>query len=383
MSNHRRPTARGTTLAALVALVAILLSPPAPALAAQPSITATTVQSGLSVPWDVGFTPRARMLVTERGGTLRVYAGGWWHAPLLATFTIPDVHAEGEAGLLGLAVDVDYSSNRFIYLCASRDVGGEWVNQVLRYRFVNMQLTDQRVILSDMVAATIHNGCALEMSDDGRLWISMGDAGVGLRAQDPDSYNGKILRVTRSGHVPPDNPILAGASGRSAVYSMGHRNPQGIAIRPSDGAVFAVEHGPSLDDEINRIVAGGNYGWPCFTGASNPFSDNAICGDASGYEEPIWSSGAPTLATSGGAFRTGSRWKGWNGKLFVASLKQSDLRRFSVNDAGTLAEQRGVMFDGRWGRLRAVVRGRNGTLYLTTSNASVPGSDLVIRLKPD
>ncbi|HET6379666.1 MAG TPA: PQQ-dependent sugar dehydrogenase [candidate division Zixibacteria bacterium] len=341
-------------------------------------MTPTVVQDGLVHPWDVAFTPDGHLLVTERPGRVRIYASGAAGAPLLRTITIPNVRAEGEAGLMGIAVDVGFAANRFVYVCASRSVGGAWTNQVLRYRVAaDLSWTDGRVLLTGMRANVIHNGCALEMDRFGRLWITMGDANDALLAQNPSSLNGKVLRIHRDGSIPSDNPIMEGASARTAVFSMGHRNPQGIAFQPGTDRVYTAEHGPDRDDEINRIQAGGNYGWPCYTGAGVPRLAHPVCGPASEYLTPAWTSGVPTIATSGLAFADGSPWADWDGHLFVAQLKEADLRRFIMSGDGATATQVAVHFNGSWGRLRAAARGPAGQLYLTTSNGS---NDRVIRV---
>jgi glucose/arabinose dehydrogenase/putative cell wall-binding protein len=368
---------RVTAILAAAAVTMAAAAQPAGVLAAAPTLTSAVVQDGLAFTWDVAFTPDGEMLVTERAGRVRVYAGGAIDAPLLRTVTISGVHAEGEAGLMGIAVDVNYAANRYVYVCASRDVSGQWLNQVLRYRVAaDLSWTGATVLLSGMRADTNHNGCAVEMDRFGKLWVSMGDSGDAWRAQDPNDRNGKVLRINRDGTVPSDNPILPGAAGRTAIYSMGHRNPQGIAFRPGTDQVYAAEHGPDRDDEINLIVAGGNYGWPCYTGAGNPYLSGA-CGPASAYRNPTWASGTPTIATSGLTFADGSPWADFNGQLFVAQLKESDLRRFTPSASGTTLTQSAIYFNGTWGRLRAVVRGPAGQLYLTTSNGS---NDRVIRI---
>ena len=145
---------------------------------------------------------------------------------------------------------------------------------------------------------------------------------------------------------------------------MGHRNPQGIAFQPGTGRVYAAEHGPNTDDEVNLIVAGGNYGWPCYTGAGNVNFADPSCGPAGSYRNPAWASGTPTLATSGLAFADGVSWGDFDGNLFVAQLKETDLRRFTPSVDGTTMTHADVLFDGTWGRLRAVVRGPAGQLYL-------------------
>jgi glucose/arabinose dehydrogenase/putative cell wall-binding protein len=353
-------------------------SAPTPAAAAPPTLTSAVVQDGLVIPWDAAFTPDGEMLVTERPGRVRVYASGGVNAALLRTINIPAVHAEGESGLMGIAVDVDYAANRYVYVCASRDISGQWLNQVLRYRVAaDLSWTAGTVVLTGMRAASIHNGCAVEMDRFAKLWVTMGDAGQSMRAQDPNDRNGKVLRINRDGSVPSDNPIMPGTAARTAIFSMGHRNPQGIAFRPGTNQVYAAEHGPDRDDEVNLIVAGGNYGWPCYTGAENAYQSDPSCGPAGAYRNPAWASGTPTIATSGLAFADGSPWADHHGHLYVAQLKQADLRRFTPSANGSTLTQSAILFNEAWGRLRAVVRGPAGQLYLTTSNG---GNDRVIRI---
>lgn len=368
---------RAVVLALLIALVGGAV--PAPAAAAAPTLSSAVVQDGLAFPWDVAFTPDGEMLVTERPGSVLVFASGAVDAPLLRTISIPAVHAEGESGLMGIAVDVDYAANRFVYVCVSRDIGGQWVNEVLRHTVAaDLSWTGGVVLLTGMRAATIHNGCAVEMDRFGKLWVSMGDANQSMRAQNPNDLNGKILRINRDGSIPADNPIMPEAVGRTAIYSMGHRNPQGIAFRPGTDQVYAAEHGPNTDDEVNLIVAGGNYGWPCYTGAGNVHLADPSCEPASAYRNPAWASGTPTIASSGLTFADGAPWGDHNGHLFVAQLKESDLRRFTPSADATAMTQSEILFNNSWGRLRAVVRGPAGQLYLTTSFPGI--NNLVIRI---
>jgi len=372
-----RPDRRIAALA--FAAINSLVGVPNVAVAGEPTIGTAVVQQGLVIPWDVAFTPDGRMLITERPGRVRVYASGAVKAPLLRTVVIPGVRAEGESGLMGIAVDTAFATNRYVYVCASRDVAGAWRNQVLRFRVAtDGSWTDQLVLIADMIAYTRHNGCALEMDAAGRLWVGMGDAGTGSLAQDPDSLNGKVLRVERDGSIPIDNPILPGSAGRTAVYSMGHRNPQGIAFRAGAGQVYVVEHGPDLDDEVNLLRPGGNYGWPCYTGDGMPYL-TVGCDPADAYDAPAWASSSPTLATSGAAFVAGTAWRDWGGDLLVSTLKESDLRRLRPDVAGTTLTLQQVLFDGTWGRLRAAVVGPHGDLFLTTSTGV---GDRVIIVSP-
>ncbi len=368
----------------LPVIVGLLLSIalPLPAVAAVPSLRATVVQDGLVNPWDVDFAPDGQMFVTERPGRVRVYASGQQNAALLATSRIPDVRAEGEAGVMGIAVDPNFESNRYVYVCASRQKSYGWVNQLIRYRVrLGWKLEfDRYIIRRGMRANTIHNGCAVEIGPDGKVWVTMGDAARASRAQNPNSLNGKILRVNRSGTVPADNPILPGASGRSVVYSMGHRNPQGISFQPGTLRVFAVEHGPDVGDEINRIRPGHNYGWPCVTRSNVPYQPGTTgCAGNGPFTRPAWHSGASTIATSGAAFVRSESWGSFRNHLFVAQLKHQDLRRFKITNSGATADYRATYFNARWGRLRGITLGPGKRLWMTTSNGS---NDKVIRIAP-
>ena len=335
-------------------------------------VHAEVVQDGLEHPWDIAFAPDGRMLVTERAGRVLVFESAAPDAPLLQTATIPDVRAERESGLMGIAMD-----DTEVYVCASRDPGGD-SGEPWRVELLHSTLAEDGALppfevvpIGEAMGGPRHQGCAVEVAD-GVLWVSIGDANQPAgenRAQDPDSVNGKILRLNLDGSIPADNPF------GSAVYSLGHRNPQGIAVSPT-GLVMAAEHGTDVNDELNVIVAGGNYGYPCFTGASEggPIRDG--CGPASDYLPPAWASGSPTLATSGATFLVGSNWGDWEGDLVVSTLKEEDLRRFRASASGSLSPE-ATLLDSQFGRLRAVVIGPDGALYLTTANG--PG-DRVVRV---
>ena len=371
------PRVRSAALATALFCLSVLV--PSPVTAAAPRLTAKVIQSNLVIPWDIAFAPTGQMFVTERPGRLRVYRNAKAGATLLATTTISNVRAEGESGLMGIAVDHAFATNRFIYLCASRTYHGQWLNQVIRYHVDSSWHADfDRYLISlGMHANTIHNGCAVQEGPDQKIWVTMGDGNHPMWAQDPDRRNGKVLRVNRDGSIPSDNPVWPGHINPSLVYSIGHRNPQGITFEPGTGRVYAVEHGPDRDDEINWIRPGRNYGWPCRTGKNHVYLS---CPGAPTFTGPAWSTEGPTLATSNGTFVHGSAWEGWNDSLFVATLKESDLRRFTVNAGTFTLTMRNTLYNQKWGRLRATVRGPGGRqLFITTSNGS---NDRVIRITP-
>ena len=337
-------------------------------LGGAPTLTDTVVQSNLSVPWDLAFAPDGRLFVTERMGTILMFESGKPNAKQLGSMRV-DVHSMGEAGLMGIALDPSFAKNGFLYVCASRMDAGEWRNEILRYQAAADTMSfDGYVIRNGILAASIHDGCRLAFGKDGKLWATMGENGNGRLAQDPNALNGKVLRMNPDGSVPDDNPILPGAAKRTYAYSMGHRNPQGLAFQPGTNVVFEVEHGATTNDEINILAPGKNYGWP---------EQEGIGGAARGFIDPIWTSGTATYATSGAAFVTGDRWGSWSGSLFIATLKEQDLRRFEVS--GTNVVPKEVLYDQKYGRLRSVVLGPDGALYLTTSNGS---GDRVVRVAP-
>ena len=334
-----------------------------------PRLTATVIRSGLAIPWDLAFAPDGRMFVTERVGNILIYASAAPNAAQLANvFPVANINASGESGLMSIELDPAFASNNLLYVCVSVNDGGQWLNQVLRYRMNgNAPVFDGYVIRSGMRASSNHDGCRIRFGPDGKLWVTMGDAGNTANAQNPNVLNGKVLRVNSDGSIPADNPIMPGASARTAVYTMGNRNPQGLTFEPGTGRPIEIEHGDDTDDEINILRAGANYGYPVCRGP---------CGDPR-FVDPAWTSGNVTLATSGADFARGVQWGAYDGSLFVAQLKESDLRRFTV--AGALATQRDVFFDQTYGRIRTVRLGPDGSLYLTTSNGS---ADRVIRITP-
>ena len=333
-------------------------------------VRAEVVQEDLEHPWDIAFAPDGRMLVTERAGRVLVFASATAGAERLHTATVPDVRAELESGLMGITVD-----GTTVFVCASRDPDGDagepWRVELLRSMLAaDGSLAPFEVVpIGEAEGGPRHQGCAVEAAD-GVLWISIGDANQPAgenQAQDPDSLNGKVLRLRLDGSIPDDNPF------GSAAYSLGHRNPQGIAVSPA-GLVVAAEHGTDANDEVNVIVAGGNYGYPCYTGAADPGPIPDDCGPASDYLPPAWGSGSPTLATSGATFLLGSSWGDWEGNLVVSTLKEEDVRRFSVSASGAMTLEE-TLLDGRFGRLRAVVVGPDGALYTSTANG--PGDRIV------
>ncbi len=339
-----------------------------------PALTVQPVLSGLTVPWDVAFTPDGTMLVTERGGRLLSRFPDGRVQEVSADFR--DIYSNIYVGLMGLAVDPDFETNRRFYTCQAHI--GVWV-EVIAWTMADDYSTATRV--ADPLVGGIgfsqfprHGGCRVRFGPDGYLWITTGDGDSHTAAQNLNSLNGKVLRVdSQTGLGAPDNPF------NSRVYTYGHRNPQGLAFRPGTNQVWTVEHGPSHDDEINLLASGGNYGWDP---AGPGYDENVPMTDLEAFPDAIeakWHSGFPAVATSGAAFLDGSGWGEWNGRLAVAKLKQQELKVFEFTADGTLLSEILVPeLDQVYGRLRSPVLGPDGALYVTTSNGS--GTDHVLQV---
>jgi glucose/arabinose dehydrogenase len=320
-----------------------------------------TVVSSLVIPWAMQFAPDGRLFVTERPGRVRIVDVA--NSSSQIALTLGDVFAQGEAGALGLALDPAFAQNRLVYLYYTAAlVSGGGVNRIVRYREVNGVLGERAVIVDNIPAAQIHDGGRLRFGPDGLLYASNGDAANMGLAQDLASLAGKIIRVNPDGSAPRDNPF------GGLIYSYGHRNPQGFDWHPVTGDLWASEHGPTGNDEINVIRPGVNYGWPRIEGAAT----------MAGMETPVMFF-TPAIAPSGASFYRGSRFPAFVNNLFVATLRGEHIRRFRIDPSSPrriAAEER--LLDGVFGRIRDVVSGPDGDIYFLTNT----GSDRVLRIVP-
>lgn len=314
----------------------------------------------LDVPWEIAVLPSGNMLVTERTGNLLMIS-----SETKLVKKIEGVRPVGEGGLLGLALHPQFSQNHYLYLYLTVQGPNGLANQIERYTYTNETLTDRRIILTGIKGSANHDGGRIAFGPDGYLYITTGDAQDPNLAQDKNSLNGKILRITDTGGIPSDNPF------GNAVYSLGHRNPQGLAW-DKDGRLWETEHGPSgLQtgyDEINIIKKAGNYGWPVIKGDENK----------SGYISPILQSGSEdTWAPSGMAY--------WNGSLYFGGLRGESL--YEVKISGNNKPSLITHFQGKFGRIRAVIIGPDNYLYFSTSNRDGrgqvrQGDDKILRIRP-
>jgi glucose/arabinose dehydrogenase len=338
-------------------------------------LSVEVIARGLDTPWAIDFAPDGRVFLTERPGRIRIIENG----QLLAEpWMITDSVEVGEGGLLGLALDPQFAVNRYVYVAYTyRSPEGRLQNRLARLREDPMTRRGvfDRVLLESVPGNSNHDGGRVKIGPDGKIYWTMGDAGNDTLAQNLMVLNGKILRLNLDGTVPADNPFPG-----SYVYSYGHRNPQGLAWQPGTGLLYETEHGPSgvapncCRDEVNLIEVGKNYGWPIITGDRT----------APDMVSPLIHSGnTTTWAPSGATFVTRGPWAG---SMLFTGLRGQTLYRLTLDPSDP---RRVVSFEQllvqQYGRLRDVVEGPDGLIYVLTSNrdgrgSPVPDDDRVLRL---
>ncbi len=336
-----------------------------------------TVVEGMTAPWGLDFLPDGRMLITEKGGALRITDAKGMLAPEPVQ-GVPTVTAKGQGGLLDVAVHPDYASNGWIYLSYS-DPGANdsAMTAVVRAKLQGNTLVEAQQLFK-AAAATYrtgnpHFGSRFVFDGKGHLFFTIGDRGQQDDAQDVTRPNGKVHRINEDGSIPKDNPFVGKAGAVESIWSYGHRNPQGLTMHPTTGALYDVEHGPRGGDELNLVEKGKNYGWPVITYGMNyngtPMTDKTA---APGMEQPLtyW---VPSIAVSSTGFYNGSKFPAWKGSLFLGSLAAQELRRLEVTPAGVTQE---VLFKNV-GRLRDVVMGPDGAIYIAFNQP-----DRIARLVP-
>lgn len=334
--------------------------------------------AGLETPWSLAFIDNDTALVTERSGRLRVIEKGQLlPSPVKGT---PKVVAEGQGGLLAVAMDPDYlnKSNQWVYLAFSHGVEKGSMTKVVRGRINNNAWQDEQTVFEaphDSYRTTRHHyGTRIVFDAEKNLYFSIGDRGAGDHAQDLSKPNGKIHRVRRDGSIPKDNPFRSKRDALPSIFCYGNRNPQGISVHPATGRIWASEHGPLGGDEINLIASGINYGWPVITYGRNyngtPITDLVR---KDGIQQPIWY-WKPSTAVCGIDFYSGDLFPKWNNKLLVGALKYEDVRILDIEKGRVMHEE--VILKNA-GRVRDVVCGPEGAVYVVLNN---PGT--ILRLTP-
>lgn len=323
----------------------------------------STVATNLDTPWGLVFLPDGSLLLTERSGNVRLIDsnGNLISQPVA---TISQVKEVGEGGLLGITLHPNFETNNFVYLYYTYSSTGEnTLNRVVRMTYNNGTLSDEQIIVDNIPGASNHNGGRIKFGPDQMLYITTGDAGNPSQSQDRNSLAGKILRVTDDGKPAPDNQF------QNRTYSYGHRNSQGITW-DEEGRLWSTEHGRSGAqsglDELNLIEIGNNYGWPTIQGTETQV----------GMVAPVLNSGSETWAPGGAAYSDGS--------VYFTGLRGRGLYKAKISgNSADLTKH----FDGEFGRLRDVIVGPDGMLYVATSNRDGRGSpadqdDMILRVNP-
>lgn len=340
----------------------------------------TVVVGGLEHPWSMAFLPEGGMLITERPGSLRLLRiPGGLSKPLAG---VPKVAAQGQGGLLDVALSPGFAQDRYVYLSYAESDGSRSGTAVGRGRLSAdaTALEDFRVLFrqAPKLSQGLHFGSRLVFDGKGHLFISLGENNQRPTAQELDKLQGKVVRLTVDGAVPPDNPFVGKAGARPEIWSYGHRNPQGMALNPWSGALWEHEHGPRGGDEINLVQPGKNYGWPLATYGIN-YSGQPIPeakGETlPGMESPLyWWAKSPAI--SGMAFYDADRFPAWRHSLFIGALADQDLIRLTLDGDKVVAEER--LLGERRARIRDVRQGPDGYVYVLTDAS--PGE--LLRLAP-
>lgn len=321
-------------------------------------------------PWSIAFLPDGESyLVTEREGALRLVRNGQISDPVRG---VPEVAARGQGGLLDVALDPDFVRNKRIFLTYSQPAGGWTARTALASGILQdgprPQLTDVKVIFQQQPATSggRHFGSRIVFSNDGKLFLTLGDRGNRDQVQDLSNHFGKIIRLNRDGTVPDDNPFVGRAGVRPEIWSWGHRNPQGAAKRPSDGAYFTISHGAAGGDEVNRPEPGRNFGWPEVSYGTHYSGREFPASRRTDVVPPLyyWD---PSIAPSGAAFYDGDLFPAWKGNLFVGALRGSMIVRLTAN--GDKVEEAEQLLEDRFGRIRDVRAGPKGAIWFATDDS--------------
>ena len=333
--------------------------------------------SGLVHPWSLVFLPDGDLLITERPGRLRVVRHGRLLEEPIAG--VPVVASTGQGGLLDVVLHPNFATNRLLCLAYSRRDSDGNGTAIICSKLVGDRLVNSRVIFAaePSLRGGKHFGCRLAFDVNGNLYATLGDRGIRALAQALSSHPGSVIRIDLSGDALADNPFVHREDAQPEIFTYGNRNPQGLAWQPQTGVLWMHEHGPRGGDELNQVIAGTNYGWPVISYGKEYWSRKAV-GEGThkiGMAQPVhyW---VPSIAPSGMAFYSGSRFPQWQGNLFIGSLKFGELVRLEINASQVIHEER--LLNGDFGRIRDVRLGPDELIYLLTDS---PNGQL-LRLEP-
>lgn len=328
------------------------------------------VANKLNLPWEILWGPDNFIWMTEKAG--KISRVNPQNGQIISVFTVPGVLNNGEGGLLGMVLHPDFSNSPYVYIVHNYGTSAS-LEKVVRYTYNGTTLEDPQILLDNIIGATIHNGSRLVITPDLKLFITAGDAGNSGFPQDSTKVNGKILRINLDGSIPADNPYAG-----SPVWSIGHRNPQGMVYL--NDKLYVTSHGPDIEDEINLIQKKGNYGWPNVNGPCDTPSEMTFC-NANTIIPPLFSSGASTWAFCGLDYYNNSAYPAWQNHLLMVSLKNQTFYSFQLSgDGESIIGQPTLYYTNQFGRLRDIALSPDGKVYIITSNGG--NNDQLVEIKP-
>ncbi|MGB5299735.1 MAG: PQQ-dependent sugar dehydrogenase [Thiogranum sp.] len=360
----------------LLSLLALL---PLPNYAASPQVIKSEKQTflveevtdGLSIPWGLAFISNTQLLITERAGSIKLL--DMQKKTLTPIQGAPAVMAQGQGGLLDVAVPPDFKTGDWIYFTFVRNKGGEGVTVLARAKLTANKLVQWQDLLETQSATGTgrHFGSRIVFDENGYVYFGVGDRGERPMSQDLSNHAGSVMRLYRDGRVPQDNPFNKRADVQPEIWSYGHRNPQGMAYDYANKRLWLIEHGPRGGDEINRVLPGRNYGWPVISYGKEYWGPLAV-GEGThreGMEQPI-KQYTPSIAPSSLLLYSGNSFPAWRGNLFSGALKLTHLNRVTLSEDGkAIGEER--LLDELDERIRALAQGPQGWLYFSTDSGKI------------
>ncbi len=319
-----------------------------------------TVLSGLNIPWEILWGKDDHIWMTERNGKISKINPS--NGAVVFSGSIAEVVNNNEGGLLGMVQHPGFLNNGFFYVVYNYNTSGTYREKMVQLKFENNSIQPVRTLIENVPAASIHNGSRLWISNDAVpvIFMTTGDAANQPNAQSLTSLSGKVLRFNLDGTIPADNPI-----GGSPIWSLGHRNQQGLVV--ANGILYASEHGPAIEDEVNIIEKNRNYGWPSVNGSCDQPAEITFC-NANNVKEPIWSSGSSTIAVCGMDYYNSSLIAGWQNSLLLCTLKDESLRVLTLSPNGLTVIRQQTFFKSQFGRIRDICISPAGKVYLCTNN---------------
>ena len=322
--------------------------------------SARVIKQGLQHVWELVWGPDDHIWFTEREGKISKMNPAT--GTIVFSATVNEVVSSGEGGLLGLALHPDFLSNGYLYVVYNYNSTSGYREKLVRYIFANNSITNPTTLIENISASGIHNGSRIRVVNEStgvKIYFTTGDASNASSAQDVNSRSGKVLRLNADGTVPADNPIAG-----NPLWSYGHRNPQGLVF--INNKLYESEHGPSIEDEVNIIEKGRNYGWPTVNGPCDG-SETSYC-TTNNIKEPIWSSGGNTIAVCGIDYYNSDKIPAWKNSILMTTLKDASLRQLELSSDGNSVVNTTIFFKNVYGRLRDICISPSGNVYLCTSN---------------